>query len=102
MLINALFDPFAPITQQALQTQLFFSVLTQPPGCEPCRTESPFTIQIGSKLYRFVLRDKIVPEDPYLIAFKAAAFSVARTEEYRGVPTPRNVRDYLIKSNVVI
>lgn len=96
-----IFDPFKPIAQQAMQTRLFSGPFTQPPGCEPGRIESPVTMYFNGKLYRFIFRDKIVPEDHYLVALKAAAFAVARTEEYRGTPPPRNVRDFLIKGNVV-
>jgi hypothetical protein len=91
------FDPFAPITGQVMQTQLPTSPFTQPPGCGPGRLESSVRIQKAGKMYNFVYRDKIVPEDWYLTALKAAAFSISRTEQYRGVPPPRNVRDFLVK-----
>lgn len=96
------FDPFAPILTQAMQTQLPYSPFTPPPGCGPGRMESTVRMQKAGKMYNFVFRDKIVPEDWYLTAYKAAAFSIARTEEYRGVPTDRTVRDFLIKSNLIV
>lgn len=96
------FDPFAPITTQTMQTKLFTSPFVQPPGCEPCRTESTVRIKIAGKLYNFTFRDKITPEDPYLVGIKAAAFAIARTEEFRGTPPARNVRDFLVRNNIVI
>lgn len=96
------FDPFAPITTQVMQTLLPTSGFTQPASCAPGRTEIPVRMKRGGKMYNFVFRDKIVPEDWYLVAVKAAAFSIARTEQYRGVPPDRTVRDFLIKQNVII
>lgn len=102
MTIPAAFDPYTFITTQVMQTKLPTSIFVQPPGCGPGRSESPVRIQMNGKLYTFIFRDKIVPEDPFLVAVKAAAFSIKRVEEYRGVPPPRTVRDFLIKSNLVI
>lgn len=74
-----------------------------PPGCGPCdRTEIPISIRKNGRIYRFVLRDKITVEDPYLILVKAAGFAIAQGEPYSGTPPPRTVKDFLIKSNVVI
>ena len=48
----------------------------QPSECAllPCREEVTINLRKGGRIYRFVLRDKIVPEDPYLVLVKAAAF----------------------------
>lgn len=74
-----------------------------PPGCGPCdRNEVPITVRKNGRLYRFVLRDKITIEDPYLVLVKAAAFAIQQAEPYSGNPPNRAVRDFLIKSNVVI
>lgn len=73
-----------------------------PPECGPCRTEVPITIRKFGRLYKFVVRDKIVIEDPYLMMVKAAAFAIAQGEPYAGLAPERAVRDFLIKSNVVI
>ena len=96
------FDPYAPIVGQVMQTQIPYSPFTVPTGCGPGRQESVLRMQVGGKLYTFTFRDKIVPEDPYLVAVQAAAFAIARTEPYRGTPPARNVRDFLIKNNVII
>lgn len=80
------------------------SPFTEPTECGalPCRTEVPITIAKYGKLYQFVLRDKIVPEDPYLILVKAAGYALALGEAYNGTPPERSVKDFLIKSSVVI
>lgn len=83
---------------------LFTGVLPyqDPPGCTPCRTEIPMTIQKFGRLYNFVVRDKIDIEDCYLVLVKAAAFAIRTGEPYSGLPPERSVRDFLIKSNVQI
>lgn len=74
-----------------------------PPGCGLCdRTEVPVTIRKNGRLYRFVLRDKIVVEDIYIVAIKSVAFAIQQGEPYGGTPPARNVRDFLIKLDVVI
>lgn len=75
---------------------------SEPPGCGPGRNEVPVTVRKYGRLYKFVLRDKITVEDPYLVLVKAAAFAVQEGEPYSGRPPERSVRDFLIKSSVVI
>jgi len=78
--------------------------LVEPSGCGaiPCRTEVPIRIKRGSRVYNFILRDKVIPEDPYLILVKAIAFSIQQREPYVGRPPDRGVRDFLIKNTVII
>jgi hypothetical protein len=74
-----------------------------PPGCGLCdRTEVPVSIRADGRIYRFTLRDKLVVEDPYLVAVKANAFAIQQGEPYAGTVTPRNVRDFLIKTRDVV
>ena len=77
---------------------------TEPPGCTaiPCRTEVPITLRKNGRLYTFVLRDKVIPEDPMLVMVKAAAFALSENEPYVGRPPDRAVKDFLIKDTVVI
>ena len=77
---------------------------TVPSGCEiePCRTEVTFSLRENGRIYRFVARDKIFPEDPYLVLVKAAAFSVRTGEPYNGRTPERALKDFLVKQNVVI
>ncbi len=76
----------------------------EPPECGalPCRTEVPITLRKNGRLYKFVLRDKVVPEDPYLVMVKATAFAIQTGEPYVGRSPDRGVRDFLIKTSVVI
>lgn len=74
-----------------------------PPGCGLCdRVEVPISLRKDGRIYHFVLRDKIVPEDLLLVAMKAAAFSIAIGEPYAGTPPSRAVRDTLIKQDTII
>lgn len=73
-----------------------------PPGCTPCRQEAVVTIRKFGRLYTFKMRDKISVEDPYLVLVKAEAFAIKEGEPFAGLTPERDVRDFLIKSNVVI
>lgn len=73
-----------------------------PPGCSPGRQEVTYTIQDFGRLYTVTMRDKTVVEDPYLVLVKAEAFAIATGEPFAGITPERAVRDFLIKSNVVI
>lgn len=74
-----------------------------PPGCSLGeRVEVPVTLRKNGRLYRFMLRDKIVPEDLLNIMVKAAAFAISQGEPYAGTPPPRAVKDFLIKTDTVI
>jgi hypothetical protein len=77
---------------------------TIPAGCtiEPCRTEVSFSLRENGRIYRFVARDKVFPEDPYLVLVKAAAFALQQGEPYNGNTPTRSLKDFLIKSNLVI
>jgi hypothetical protein len=76
--------------------------LQHPPACSPGRQEVNATFAKDGRLYNVVLRDRIIPEDPYLVLVKAAGFAVHNSEPYMGRLVPRSVRDFLIKSNVVV
>lgn len=71
-------------------------------SCAPGRKEIPITLQKDGRLYRFMVRDKIIIEDPYLVLVKAMAFAIGTGEPYSGQIPDRAIRDFLIKSNVVI
>ena len=79
------------------------TAFSEPSSCValPCREEVVLNLRKANRIYRFVLRDKIVPEDPYLILVKAQAFAIRASEAYNGVPPKRSVKDFLIKDSVV-
>jgi len=87
-----------------MKSKLFSTAnpFTQPAECEPCRIERQVTVRKNGRLYRFVIRDRIVVEDPFLVMVKAAAFSIAQNEPYVGRTPPRSIRDFLLKSSVII
>lgn len=66
------------------------------------RKEVPIDIKKDGRIYHYVLRDKIAPEDPYLVLVRAAAFAIQTGEAYNGSTPGRDIRDFLIKSNVGI
>lgn len=76
----------------------------EPPECGalPCRSEVPITIRKFGRLYRFVLRDKVVPEDPFLVMVKATAFAIQTGEPNVGKAPDRAIKDFLIKDTVII
>lgn len=74
-----------------------------PPGClQGDRVEVPVSLRKDGRIYRFVLRDKLVVEDVMLMLMKAAAFSIAQGEPYSGTPPARSLRDVLIKQDTVM
>lgn len=78
--------------------------LSEPSECAalPCRSEVRLNLRKDNRVYRIVLRDKVVPEDPYLVLVRATAFAVKVGEPFNGDPTGRTIKDFLIKSSVVI
>jgi hypothetical protein len=75
--------------------------LTLPVGCGPGRSEVPLTLRKDGRLYRFILRDKLIPEDPYLVLVKATAFAIQTGEPNNGTAPDRSIKDFLIRSSVV-
>lgn len=79
------------------------STMNLPPGCAIGeRVEVPVSLRKDGRVYRFVLRDKLVPEDLLLVMTKAAAFAISEGEPYVGTPPARSVRDFLLKQDVVV
>lgn len=76
--------------------------LSIPALCQPGRQEVKATFAKDGRLYHLTMRDKIFIEDPYFVLVKAVAFAVRENEPYMGRIVPRDVKDYLIKSNAVI
>lgn len=73
-----------------------------PPGCSIGeRQEVAVSLRKEGRIYHFVMRDKIVPEDLLGIMVKAAAFAISQGEPYSGTPPARSVKDFLIKDSVI-
>ena len=76
---------------------------TVPPGCTLCdRNEVPISLRKDGRIYRFILRDKLVVEDLLLVGMKAAAFAISEGEPFAGTPPARTLRDVLIKQDTVV
>lgn len=74
-----------------------------PPGCTLSdRIEVPVSIRKDGRIYRFVLRDKVVVEDVAVMMMKAAAFAISQGEPYSATPISRALRDVLIKQDTVM
>lgn len=76
-----------------------------PRATAPCaigRQEATTTLRKDGQSHAVVVRDKLAPEDPYMVLVKAAGFA-----RRKGVPFParvpgRGLKDTLIKGNVTI
>ena len=77
-------------------------VLQQPENCNPGRKEVRVAFRKDGRQYTLTMRDKISIEDPYMNLVKAAGFAIRQQEPYMGRLVPRSVRDFLIRSSVVI
>lgn len=77
---------------------------TIPDSCavQLCRVEVGFSFFDQGRLYNFTATEKVMPEDPYFILVRAAAFSIKFGEPYNGRTPDRRLKDFLIKNNVVI
>lgn len=88
----------------AIKSLLYSGTLSYgiPAGCALGRREESVTLKKDGRRYRAILRDKIAIEDPYLVLVRAAAFAVQQAEAYAGRVPERSIRDFLIKTSVVI
>lgn len=76
--------------------------LSEPVMCTPCQQEVRVAYKKDGRMYTMILRSRITVENPYLTMVKAAAFAIGQGEPYVMQPPPRKVRNFLIRSNVVI
>lgn len=54
----------------------------------------------GGRLVSVILRDTVVPEDPYINMARAKALSLRTGEPYDANRVERPIKDYLIKTNI--
>jgi len=68
-----------------------------------CRIEAErrYTLANG-RVVTVILRDSIVPEDPYLNLARAKMLSIRTGEAFDANRISRQIKDYLIKTNVSI
>lgn len=96
---GAVFDPYDTPTRKPFQS--LTSSMNVPAGCTSCRTESTFSMILNGEKVTVTLRDKILPEDPFLTMVRATAFAIARGGDYRGVPPGRDVRGDLVRGGAI-
>lgn len=75
---------------------------TEIPGCALGRQEAEVAIRKDGKIYRLKMRDKLTVEDPYLVAVRATIYAIRNQVPYPATPTSRDIRDYLLKNNIII
>jgi len=88
-----------------MKSILFTQNLREPPDCafgNGCRREYKYAINAGGRMYTLTVRDKIMPEDPYLMMVKATAFAYKSGEAWSGVSPDRSLKDRMIKNNAII
>lgn len=56
----------------------------------------------NGKIVTVIIRDSVVPEDPYLVLAKAFALAARTGEGFKAQQTPRRIKDALIKTTVTI
>lgn len=72
-------------------------------ACNDCRTVAARTYRIqDGTVVRVILRDAVVPEDPYLNMVRAQLYSIRTGEAYGSNRTDRDVKDSLIKTTITI
>lgn len=54
----------------------------------------------GGRMVSVILRDTLVPVDPYINMARATAMSIRTGEMYDSDRVDRTIKDYLIKTNV--
>lgn len=68
-----------------------------------CRVEAERVYPLaGGRLVRVILRNSLVPEDPYLSLARAQALSIRTGEAFDANRVTRAVKDHLIKTNISI
>lgn len=64
------------------------------------RTERTTTMKVGNFNVQVIVRDTIVPEDPYLNLVRASAFQISQGGAFPVPPVGRGIKDALIKTGL--
>lgn len=68
-----------------------------------CRIELEKRYPLANgRMVTVIVRDSVVPEDPYLVLVRAKALSVRTGEALNASRTTRAIKDLLIKTNISI
>lgn len=69
----------------------------------PCRPEARLRFPMADgRIVTVLVRNSVVPCDPYLKLVRAALQSIRRGDEFNAELTDRSVKDPLIKQNIQI
>lgn len=71
------------------------------PDCVRQEARRVYPIANG-RMVTVIVRDSVVPEDPYLVLARAKAVSLKTGEAFKANMTPRRIKDALIKTNITI
>ncbi len=64
------------------------------------RTERTTAMTVGNYNVRVIVRDTVVVEDPYLNLVRAAAFQVSEGGAFPVPPVGRDIKNFLIKTEL--
>lgn len=64
------------------------------------RTERTTTMTVGGYTVNVIVRDTVIIEDPYLNLVRAAAFQISEGGPFPVPPVGRDIKDFLIKTNL--
>lgn len=70
-------------------------------GCSRVEAVRNYPLANG-RIIRVILRNSIVPEDPYLNRVRAKLLAVRTGEPYKANVVSRAIKDHLIKTNISI
>lgn len=68
-----------------------------------CREEyrRSYSLADGRRV-TYIIRESVIPEDPYLSLARAKALTVRTGEAFASERVSKEIRDYLIKTNIAI
>jgi|WetSurSiteA1Bulk_404760.scaffolds.fasta_scaffold480295_1 hypothetical protein len=70
-------------------------------NCSRRESRRSYPIANG-RMVTIIIRDSVVPEDPYLVLVRAKALSLKTGEPFKADKTPRRIKDALIKTSITI
>lgn len=64
------------------------------------RIENTLEVMVGGQKVTLILRDTVVPEDPYLNLARAAAYAKMTGKVFPAPRVPRSIKDHMIRLNI--
>jgi hypothetical protein len=64
------------------------------------RTERTTTMTVGDYTVHIIVRDTVIVEDPFLNLVRASAFQISEGGPFPVPPVGRDVKNFLIKTNL--